>query len=355
MALPDTQKQYVFPEFKGFRNLTLREAPVIAPARDEVLVRIHAVSLNYRDLLVSEGKYPRPTKSAPLVPCADLAGEIVAVGPDAEGWKAGDRVIGSPTPTFTSGAFRDAGRVADYGAGQEGVLTEYKIVSAQSLVQIPAHLSYEEASTLLAAPLTAYNALFSGPEPVKPGDYVLTLGTGGVSMQSLTRISSSGALQLAVAAGAIVIVTSSSEEKLEVARRLGAKHTVNYRQVPDWHEEVLKITGGRGVDHVIEVGGPGTLLKSVKSCVVGAKIHLIGFLAEGTLESEILFEAIVKTLTLRGILVGSVAQLREMMRIVDVAKIKPVVDKIFSFDKAVEAFEHLEKQLFLGKVVVRVS
>ncbi|KAL1753451.1 hypothetical protein FB107DRAFT_217683 [Schizophyllum commune] len=346
MSLPTTQKQYVFPDFKGFRNLTLRDAPVVAPERDEVLVRVHAVSLNYRDILVSNGTYPRPVKSTPLVPCADMAGEVVAVGPDAGSWKAGDRVIASPTPSFTAGTFRDAAPVTDYGAAQEGVLTNYKLAPAHSLVAIPEHLSYEEASTLPAAPLTSYNALFSGLEPLKPGDFVLTLGTGGVSIS---------AAQLALAAGAKVILTSSSEKKLEIARKLGVQYTINYKETPEWHEEVLKITGGRGVDHVIEVGGMGTLLSSIKSSAIGAKIHLIGFLAEGQLSSEVLFETIVKTLTLRGILIGSIAQLREMMRIVDSAKIKPVVDTVFTFDKAVEAFEHLEKHLFMGKVVVRVS
>ncbi|TRM70203.1 hypothetical protein BD626DRAFT_563871 [Schizophyllum amplum] len=353
MTLPTSGSQYVFPGFNGFRNMTLRKVPVDPPVRDEVLVKVHAVSLNYRDNFVAAGKYPRPVKAAPIIPCADMAGEVVAVGPEAfvagasDGrmWKVGDRVCPSATPNFVTGAYRDSEPVPDYGAAIDGVLCEYKIVPAHSLLPIPEHLSYEEASTLCSAPLTAYNALFSGPEPLKAGDYMLTLGTGGVSIV---------ALQLAIAAGVKVIVTSSSDEKLEIAKKLGAHHTVNYRKTPEWHEEVLKITGGRGVDHVVEVGGLGTLGKSLKACCTGAKVHLIGFVAEGQLDAAILFDTITKTLTLRGILIGSIAQWREMMRIVDFAKIKPVVDKVFPYEKAVEAFDHLESHLFMGKVVVQV-
>lgn len=262
----------------------MKEAPVPKLKSNEVLVKVHAVSLQYRDLIVAKGQYPLTQKDN-LVPGSDLAGELIAVGEDVKGWKFGERVFatdhiyGDPTEEIED---------TSLGGPIDGVLTEYKILPAhvsashqhlcvstadttvcQALVRIPEHLTYEEGATLPAAALTAYNALM-GAVPLKGGNIVLVQGTGGVSIFGL---------QLAVASGATVIATSSSNAKLEIAKKLGAAHLINYNETPDWDKEVLELTGGRGVDHVLEIGGPGTIVKSVNATRYGGQINVIGFVA----------------------------------------------------------------------------
>ncbi|KZT00029.1 NAD(P)-binding protein [Laetiporus sulphureus 93-53] len=344
--IPTVTREYHLPKVDGFHNLTLRRAPVRALKSKEVLVKVHAVSLQYRDLVVAKGQYPLGQKEDP-VPCSDMAGEIIAVGDQVTKWSVGDRVCSNFSTEHIFGDPTEEIKLSGLGAPIDGVLTEYKILPAHALVTIPPHLSYVEASTLPCAALTAYNALM-GPVPLKGGDTVLVLGTGGVSTFGL---------QFAAASGADVIVTSSSDSKLEVAAKLGAAHCINYKKTPNWEKEVLRVTHGRGVDHVIEVGGVGTLHKSIQSVRYGGFIHVIGFVAGvgtgdlGNLPALLLGKAV----TLRGILIGSRTQFEDMNRLITARQIKPVINSIFEFEEARAAYEYLESQQHIGKVVIKVS
>ncbi|KAF8890754.1 alcohol dehydrogenase superfamily protein [Infundibulicybe gibba] len=353
MASPSTAREYFFSELGSHTNLAVKSAPVRQPKATEVLVKVHAVSLQFRDLAIAYKRYPVvPPKD--LVPCSDMAGEVVAVGEDVKKWKKGDRGEYSPEIQQSS-----------LGGESHGVLTEYKILPAHALVQIPAHLSYEEASALPCAAVTAYNALH-GPIPVKAGDNVLILGTGGVLHfeRDITRYGISFALQFALASGAVVIVTSSSDEKLKIASKLGAHHVINYKKNPDWEQEVLKLTGGVGVDHVVEVlqhrfwvGGPGTLPKSIAAAKINGSVHVIGFVAQDSTDISAILAIIAKSVTLRGLFVGSVANFANMNRLIAAhpEKTRPIIDKVFPFEQAQDAYAHLASQAHVGKVVIKVS
>jgi NADPH:quinone reductase-like Zn-dependent oxidoreductase len=297
--------------------------------------------------MMVNGKYPAKLPDN-LVPLSDGAGEIIAVGDDVTGWKVGDRVCANFALDHIHGPTNDVIKNTSLGGQVHGVLTQYRTFPAHSLVAIPEHFSYEEASTLPCAALTAYNALH-GPTPVKAGDYVLVLGTGGVSIW---------ALQFAVASGATVIATSSSDEKLKLASKLGAKHVINYRNTPDWDKEVLKITGGVGADFVIEVGGTGTLSKSINSTKLGSGVvAIIGHVSTDGGDQSIIFPVIQKAITLRGILIGSVSQFNDMNRLIKANPevTKPFIDKVFPFEQTIEAYAYLESQKHVGKVVIKVA
>ncbi|KAF7977778.1 hypothetical protein HWV62_2667 [Athelia sp. TMB] len=344
-SFPDSAQAYRLPKSgEGIQSLFIQRTPVARPKPTEVLVKIHAVALNYRDLLIATGRYPLGVKDD-LVLGSDGAGEIIALGDDVRAWKIGDRVCMNVYPTHKFGQADAKVLATALGGLDDGVLIEYMTFPEAGLIRIPEHLSYEEASTLGGAGLTAYIALM-GPVPLKGGDTVLVLGTGGVSIF---------ALQFAVASGATVIVTSSSDDKLAIAKKLGAHHLVNYNKNPDWDKEVLKITEGRGANHIIEVGGQGTLAKSFQSVSYGGWIHSIGFLAEGGEPLNAGNATIFKGCMLRGIIGLSVSQFEDMNRLVSAAQIHPVVDKVFSFAKTKEALEYLASQQFVGKVVVKVA
>ncbi|KAF8154227.1 alcohol dehydrogenase superfamily protein [Crassisporium funariophilum] len=346
MTLPTKTREYRLPEIGTYKSLTIGERELQKPRANEVLVKVHAVSLQYRDLAITLGTYP--VGGSNLVPCSDMAGEVLSVGEEVKKWKKGDRVCANFSTDHIYGDTNPEIIKTSLGGQSPGVLTEYRTFPSHSLVSIPAHLSYEQASTLPCAALTAYNALY-GPIPLKSGDTVLVLGTGGVSMF---------ALQFAVASGATVIATSSSNEKLKIAAKLGAKHLINYKEKPQWDKEVLKLTNGVGVDHVIEVGGEGTLPKSISSVRIGGGIHVIGFISkESSSSSDIVMQSISKALVIRGIYIGSVAQFIDMNRLIEANpdKTKPVVDKVFPFEDAVKAYAYLESQKHVGKVVIRVS
>jgi len=276
-----------------------------------------------------------------------MAGEVVDVGAEASKWKKGDRVCANFSPDHVYGEPGPETRKSAFGGPSHGVLTEYRTFPAHSLVHFPSHLTYEEASTLPCSTLTAYNALH-GPVPVKAGDFVLVLGTGGVSI---------AALQIAVASGATVIATSSSDEKLKTASKLGAKLVLNYKKNPDWAEDVLKFTNGAGVNHVIEVGGYGTLDQSFKSVKSGGWIHIIGLVAQAPSNVDIVIQAITNSVYLRGLQVGSVEKFKDLNRLI-VANpnvTRPVVDKVFPWSEAKNAFAYLESQAHVGKVVIKVA
>ncbi|KAG7445443.1 alcohol dehydrogenase superfamily protein [Guyanagaster necrorhizus] len=338
--IPTTARSYYFPALGSYTNLTLQTTPLPALKSTYVLVKIHAVSLQFRDLMIALNRYSHGNLPENLVPCSDMAGEVVAVGSDVTRWEVGDRVCANFATDHLDGDVNAETTKSALGGGQHGVLTDYRSFPDNSLVKIPGHLSFEEASTLPCAALTAYNALM-GPKPVKAGDTVLVLGTGGVSIFGL---------QFAVASGANVIATSSSDDKLEIAKKLGATHTINYNTTPDWDK------GRRGVDHILEVGGPGTFEKSLASVRYAGYIHIIGSVSKNasTLTS-VIGPCIGKAIILRGIRVGSVAQFESMNRLLRARPepTRPAVDRVFSFEEAVDAYAYLESQKHVGKVVIR--
>ncbi|KAK7042532.1 NAD-P-binding protein [Favolaschia claudopus] len=331
-------REYRLNDFRGIDSLTLTETPIPIQGPSEVLVKIHAVSLQHRDLIVAKGAYPKPLKPG-VVPVSDMAGEIVAIGNDVTNFSVGERVCANfAMPGFTFG---------DLGAKIDGVLTEYKVFPAdpERIVKFPEHLTYREAATLPCAGLTAYAALF-GPVPVKRGDTVLIQGTSGVSIL---------ALQFAHAVGAIAIITSSSEDKLKTAQTLGARHCINYSTTPKWDEEVLKITKGKGADIVIDIGGASTLLQSINACAFGGWVKLVGTIDATDLNSLPL-QTIFKNACLQGVVMGGVERFIEMNKVIEEVKLRPYIDpKQFSFEEAVEAFRYMNSHSHVGKVVIQVS
>jgi len=327
----------------GLENLRRVDRPVPEPGPGQVRVRVRAVSLNYRDVLTVRGFY-NPRQPLPLVPCSDGVGVIEAVGPGVTRVAVGDRVAGIFAQDWHSGEpSRDKLRTT-LGGPLDGTLSEQIVLSAEGVVGVPDHLSDEEAATLPCAAVTAWSSLVT-MGGIKAGDTVLVLGTGGVSIF---------ALQFARLAGARVIVTSSSDEKLERARALGADETVNYRKHPEWWREVRKWTEDRGVDHVIEVGGAGTFEQSVRSVRIGGHIGLIGVLAGGQQEIN-LTRVLMQNIRVQGVIVGHRESFEAMNRAISSSGMRPVVDQVFAFEDAIAAFEALGAAKHFGKICVRVS
>lgn len=336
-------KAYRFDSFDSLDELRLREEADPQPQRGEVLVRVRAVSLNFRDLAMLRGRYPR--KCVPgHVPVSDAAGEVVTLGEGVQAFRVGDRVMGAFHPRWFGGEMPSTIQTDSYGAESDGWLCELKAVSQEAVVRLPDALSYEEASTLPCAGLTAWTAL-SGPVPIRAGHTVLVQGSGGVSIF---------ALQLARAVGATVIATTSSDAKAEQLRALGAAEVVNYAQDAAWGKSVRALTGGRGVDRVVEVGGPGTIAQSLRAVAVGGEIASIGFLSTENPGIDF-FQLKTSGASVRNITVGDRAGLLDLCRAVAASGLKPVIDRVFDFDQAREAFSHLESGAHLGKVVIRVG
>ena len=334
---------WTLPKPAGIDSLVLREDPMPRPGPGQVLVRTRAASLNYRDLMVVTGRYARGAPLADLVPLSDGAGEVAEVGAGVTRVKSGDRVAGIFMQSWIGGEIEPEHAASSLGGAIHGVLAEYVVFGQDGLVKLPEHLSFEEGATLPCAAVTAWNALYGG-RPLRVGESVLVLGTGGVSIF---------ALQIAHAAGARVIATSSSDGKLTQTKTLGASDGVNYREHPEWHQEVLKLTDGRGVDHVVEVGGPGTLPRSIESARLGGQVHQIGVLSGGGEINPA--TAMRRGLILRGIYVGSRQMFEAMNRAIELHKIVPVIDRVFGFEQAKDAYRHLESQKHVGKVVIRVA
>lgn len=331
----------VQPGSTSLEGLRRVERPDPQAGPHEVLIRVRAASLNYRDHMIVNGHYFTPV-SRPTIPLSDGAGEVTAVGSGVTRFQKGDRVAGTFFQVWLDGP--PSRRHPALGVPLDGMLAECVALHEDGVVGIPDHLSFEEAATLPCAGVTAWNALMVSGTPLKAGDTVLCLGTGGVSMLGM---------QFAVAAGARVIVTSSSDEKLKRACSLGASDGINYKRTPDWEREVSRLTGGRGVQHVIEIGGAGTLTRSFESIGFGGKVALIGFLA-GQAAALNPIPLMMKGGCLQGIGVGSTAMFEAMNQAIAVNKIKPIVDKIFSFEKAADAFRCLASGDFVGKVVITV-
>jgi NADPH:quinone reductase-like Zn-dependent oxidoreductase len=329
----------------GVDSLTLVEKPESAPGPGQVLVQVRAVSLNYRDFMMVAGMY-NPRLSLPMVPCSDGAGEVVAVGPRVASLRVGDRVMGTFFQGWDDGPPSEE-RTRDAlggGGGVPGMLSELVALNENGVIATPGNLSDEEAATLPCAALTAWNALFED-EPIRPGQTVLTLGTGGVSIF---------ALQLAKAAGARVIITSSSDEKLARARALGADEGINYKTTPDWEKRARELTGGTGVDHVVEVGGAGTMAKSLRAVRVGGAVSVIGVLSGpgGEIDPIRILRGSVRV---RGIYVGSRAMFAAMTRAIAQANLRPVIDRVFAMEQVREAWEYLKSGAHFGKVVIRLG
>jgi len=332
-------KVYEIQHTFGFDSLRMTDRPDPRPGPGQVLLRMKAWSLNYRDLLVIKGHY-NPRLKLPLIPLSDGAGEVVDVGTDVTRVKIGDRVAGTFMPGWIDGRLTDAKARSALGGGVDGVLAEYAVLPAEGLVQVPAHLSDEEAATLPCAAVTAWNALVASGD-IHAGDTVLIQGTGGVSLF---------ALQFARLCGAAVIATSSSDAKLARVPQMGAAHGINYKTTPDWDKKVLELTGGLGVDHVVEVGGAGTVPRSLKSVRMGGTISLIGILS-GVGEVNPL-PILMKGVRVQGIFVGSRQMFEDMNRAIALHRLKPVVDRVFPFSEAHAALQYMESAAHFGKIVI---
>jgi NADPH:quinone reductase-like Zn-dependent oxidoreductase len=334
---------YRLPKHTSIDDLTLTEADIPRPGPGQVLVRLHAASLNFRDLIVASGKYMMNAPVPPdLVPLSDGAGEVVETGPGVDRVRVGDRVAGIFMQGWLGGEIEPGHDATALGGATDGVLAEYRVFSQDGLVHLPPHLSYEQGATLPCAAITAWNSLY-GLKSLMPGQTVLLLGTGGVSIFGL---------QFAHAAGARVIITSSSDEKLARAKTLGANDCINYKAEPDWARTVRQRTGGRGVDHVVEVGGPGTLQQSIASTRLGGIVSLIGVMSRGQIDP---FPILGGGVIVRGVLVGSRAMFEDMNRAIALHGIVPVIDRVFPFEEAPAAYRALKAATHLGKIVIAIA
>ncbi len=322
-------------------GLYLVDGPKPEPAADEVLIRVRACSLNYRDQLIPLGQYMGGAADRDITPLSDGVGEVEAVGAAVTRFKVGDRVAGTFFQNWVSGPAHAKAGPALGAAPAKGMLSEYVTLPERGVVPIAQSLSFEEAATLPCAGVTAWNALMEGTPSVGPGRWVAVLGTGGVSLI---------ALQIAKAAGARVLATSSSDEKLERVKALGADAVINYRTTPDWGAEAFRLTGG--IDHVVEVGGQGTLAQSMAAVGFGGEIAFIGVLSrEGSANPR---DMMVKAGRMRGIFVGSALMAERLNAAVDACAIKPVVDRVFDFADARAAYDYQSSSALFGKVVIRV-
>jgi NADPH:quinone reductase-like Zn-dependent oxidoreductase len=333
-------RAYAIEQFGDLKGLRIVDRPEPKITARQVLVRMHAASLNYRDLLVMRGQYDRNPQLG-RIPLSDGAGEVVAVGSEVTRFKLGDRVASCFFQGWLAGRFRSEFHRTALGGSIDGVMAELVAFSEEGLVPVPNYLTLIEAATLPCAALTAWQALVVRGK-LAAGETVLLLGTGGVSIFGL---------QFGKAHGAKVIITSSSEAKLQRARELGADGCINYQTNPDWGREAARLSGADGVDHVIEVGGAGTFPQSVRACRFGGHLGLIGILAGRETHTEI-FSIVPKSLNVYGVYVGSREMFEQMNRALEQNQIHPIVDKVFPFKEAAEAFRYMESGAHFGKVVV---
>ncbi|KAI7160657.1 hypothetical protein KC349_g3368 [Hortaea werneckii] len=322
--------------------------PLPKPGDKQILIRLHAAALNYKDRLVinHDPQYPIATKPR-LVPCIDGAGVVEESGPGSA-WKKGDRVVLHGTSWISGDDARDFELASCAGAGSvDGTLRRYAVWDDDRVISAPTGLSMEEACTLFCAGVTAYRALFHGPVKLQPGMTVLVQGTGGVSCY---------AIQIASAAGATVVATSSSDEKLSVAKSLGARHLINYRKTSEWGKEVLKVTGGKGVDIVVDVVGAGSIEESIKATQYGGAVVSVGLLSEDpSMKVDIMSDVLFGAKTLQGQLgAGSRDHLAELVRFMEKHQLHPQIAQTFGFEEADKALQALVELAAPGKVVVRI-
>jgi NADPH:quinone reductase-like Zn-dependent oxidoreductase len=334
-------KAYRIDRFGSVDGIVLRSSEDLRPGPREILMRVRASSLNYRDLMVLKGGGRGPTKLG-VIPLSDGAGEVAAIGEGVTRVKIGDRIAGCFHPRWFGGPIRPEYLTDRLGANLDGMLTEYAVLSEEALVHAPSHLSFEEAATLPCAAVTAWVAL-TGHHKVTAGDTVLIQGSGGVSVF---------ALQLARLLGARVIATTSTPEKAERLKALGASEVINYKETPDWDEKARELTDGRGVDCVVEIGGPGTIAMSLKALAVGGHVSLIGasLSFSGTGLDPLLLTG--RGITLGSISVGSRTDFEAMNRAIALHGLRPVIDRTFAFAEARDAYRHFEGRGHFGKVVI---
>ena len=327
----------------GIDALVEIERPDPKPAYRQVLVKVKACSLNFRDLAIARGSYRMPARDN-LIPLSDGAGEVIAIGPGVTRVKTGDRVAGNFFQRWVGGEPGPDTHTSALGGGIDGMLADYVVLEEDGVVKIPAHLSLEEGATLPCAAVTVWNAMVEHAK-LKAGDTILLQGTGGVSIFGL---------QFAHAMGIRAIIISSSDEKLAQAKKLGAAHGINYKTTPDWEKAAMEFTGGKGVDHVVEVGGAATLTRSFGAIRAGGAITMIGGLSGGATELNpgLIFS---RRVNVQGISVGSTQMFMAMNRAIDVNAIKPVIDKIFAFADTQVAYRHMASGAHFGKIVIRVG
>lgn len=324
----------------GLENLKIEERPDPSPGPGEVLVQVKASSLNYHDFIVVLGGIPTEDGRIPM---SDGAGEVVAIGDGVSRFKEGDKVLSTFFPDWHSGGPQLAGFFSVPGDGVDGFAAEHVVMSEHAFTRMPEGYTYQQAATLPCAALTAWRGMFV-ENNIKPGDWVLVQGTGGVSIF---------ALQFAKAAGARVVATSSSDEKLEKLKALGADHLINYKETPEWGKKAFELTGGRGVDEVVEIGGPETLAQSIAAARVGGHISLIGVLTgvSGEVPTAAFFS---KNLTMSGITVGSRSHQEEMIAAIEANGVNPVIDSDFPLDEIAAAFGHQASQKHFGKITLSI-
>ncbi|KAL5329962.1 hypothetical protein ACEPPN_003482 [Leptodophora sp. 'Broadleaf-Isolate-01'] len=322
-AIPTTTKAWAVEGKDGFESLKLKnEVPIPALSENEVLVKIHAASLNYRDLAITKGMYPLGLKSG-VVPCSDGAGEVIAVG---------SKVVTLFNQGHIAGSLDKQTSVTGLGGSLDGTLRQYGTFNEAGLVDMPPSLNWQEAFTLSCAALTPWNALY-GLKPLAPGDV------------------------FAKAAGATVIATTSSSAKAEILKKLGADHVINYKDTPEWGEKAASLTPkNAGVNHVLEFGGPATMAQSLKAVKIDGVISIIGVLGGFSKEQPRFMDVLMNLYTVRGLLVGSRAQFEDMNRAIEANGIKPVVDeKVFSLEQAKEAYQYMFAQKHFGKLTIKIE
>ncbi|HKN55750.1 MAG TPA: NAD(P)-dependent alcohol dehydrogenase [Amycolatopsis sp.] len=332
-------KYYFLPAAGGGPMLGERDVP--EPGPGEVLVRMRGWAVNFRDLMIAGGAYPMPLKPD-VVALSDGAGEVVETGDGVTRWSAGDRVAATYFPRWISGPGTPDKKADELGGTIDGVLAEYATFPEDALVAVPAHLDFAEAATLPSAGITAWRAVVV-EGGLRAGQTVLTMGSGGVS---------TFALQFALLGGAQVIATSGSDEKLARLTALGATGTINYRTTPEWGAAAAQLSGG-GVDHVVDVGGAGTLGQSIIAARPGGQVSVVGVLAHGEGVNPVL--VLVKQLTLRGLTSAGRDTFEEMNRAIAQHGLRPVIDKRFGFDEVMDAYKHLESGTHVGKVVLEAG
>ncbi len=327
----------------GIQNLSLTNRPESTePPPGEVLVEVHAVSLNYRDLMVVTGKYG---KKDPIIAGSDLAGVVTKIGRDVTELKAGDRVLNAPFRSWPAGTLREEwAKTFVGGNGVDGVLAEKITYPAASLVKIPSHLNFKQAATFPIAALTAWSAVVTHGR-VKAGDWVLVHGTGGVSIF---------ALQIAKLHGARIILSTSSQEKAALIReKFGVQEIIDYT-VEDWPDQIREITTSQGADIIVEVAGGASLAKSIQAAAYGGRVALIGVLG-GTDSAINIRHMLAHQVTVRGIFMESTQELRHLVRAWESAQLYPHIDRSFPFEQAQQAYEYLQSQKHIGKVVIELK
>jgi NADPH:quinone reductase-like Zn-dependent oxidoreductase len=329
----------------GLDHFRVVERPLVPLRHHEIRIRVRAASLNYRDLLIALGHHRSRAGDVrlPLVPLSDCAGEVIEVGGAVDRFQLGDRVSSAQMPDWTAGPFNPGNVQRALGGEVDGVLARYFSGHQHGFVKIPDTLSCEEAATLPTAALTAWNALFEVGD-LKPGETVLVQGSGGVSIF---------ALQFALAAGARVFAITGSDAKVARLERMGAEHVIRCEREPEWSRALLEVTGGAGVDHVVETGGAGTIDESIKAAAIGGSISLVGLLtgAGGRLD---MLPILAKTLRIQGVVVGSVEMFERMIGMIEHLGIKPVIDEAFEMQDIAAALAYLKSGRHLGKVIIKV-